>query len=323
MNNLGRIYRFFIALFAFSLLLSCSEPPQAPLRIASSPWPGYEPLFLARELGYFDEEKVSLFELPSSDITLASFRNHSSDLATLTMDETLDLLHGGTKLKIVLIMDISHGGDAVMAVPEIKELQDLKGKRISIMNIPLGMYMLNRLLTTAGLEPEDVDVFPMAESKQVQFYKQGKADAFITFDPIKTRLADEGLQVIFDSSDIPNEIFDLLVVHDDVFNERREEICSVVNQWYKALEYIKSDKEDAARIITRRLNVDVSEFDNIMSGIILPTGDDNARLLGGTTPGLLKPVKLLSEIMVAGNQLSKHVDASSAIDSNFATCHKK
>jgi len=327
MGSLEHVYRHFLRFFiiasTFSLFISCSEPPQPPLRIASSPWPGYEPLHLARELGYLDEKKVSLFELPSSDITMASFRNHSTDLATLTLDETLELLHNGTKMKILLIMDISHGGDAVMAVPEIKTLQDLKGKRISIMNIPLGLYMLNRLLSKAGLERDEVEVFPMSETKQVQFYKEGKADAIITFDPIKTRLADEGLHVLFDSSDIPNEIFDILVVHDDVFNARRDDICEVVNQWYKTLEYMKSNKLNAAKTITRRLNLDVSEFDKMMSGIILPTREDNIKFLGGNTPALFKPIKLLSEIMVEGKQLSGPVDASAAIDSDFADCHKK
>jgi len=327
MGNLDRIYivlsKTLVVLITLSIFTSCSKPTKAPLRIASSPWPGYEPLYLAQDLGYFDVETVNLFELPSSDIARESFRNHSSDLATITLDETLKLLHGGTKLKILLIMDISNGGDAVMVGPEIKELHDIKGKRISIINIPLGLYMLNRLLTKAGVDRSDVEVFQMAESKQLQFYKEGKADVVITFDPVKTRLADEGLHVLFDSSDIPNEIFDMLVVHDDVFNDRQEEICGVVSQWYKALEYIDSNKVDAAKRITRRLNMDTTQFDNMMSGIVLPTREDNIHLLSGNTPGLIKSVTLLSKIMVDGKQLSQPVDASGAIDSDFAQCHKK
>ena len=168
MGNLGRIYRDLskstLILLTISIFSSCSEPPKAPLRIASSPWPGYEPLYLARDLGFFDEKKISLFELPSADITVASFRNHSTDLATLTIDETLTLLHDGMKMKILIVLDISNGGDVVMARPEIKKLQDIKGKRISIMNIPLGLYMLNRLLTKAGVDRSEVEVFPMAET---------------------------------------------------------------------------------------------------------------------------------------------------------------
>lgn len=193
------------------VLIGCNEPPKTPIRIGSGPWPGYEPLYLARDLGYLDNNAINLFELPSSDITMESFRNHSTDVGTITLDETLELIHDGTKVRILLVMDISHGGDAVLARPEIKQISDIKGKRISVVNIPLGLYMLNRLLDKAGVERQDVTVFSMPETKQEEFYRDGKADVVITFEPVKTKLTQAGAHVIFDSSMIPNEIFDLMV----------------------------------------------------------------------------------------------------------------
>jgi NitT/TauT family transport system substrate-binding protein len=305
------------------LILGCSEPPQEPLRIASSPWPGYEPLYLARDLGYLDENKVNLFELPSADITLESFRNRSTDLATLTLDETLELIHSGTKLRILLALDISHGGDAVLARPEIKDLSDLKGKRIAIVNIPLGIYMLNRLLDKAGLERSDVSVFPMSESKQVQFYLDGKADAVITFEPVKTVLKEAGAHVIFDSSMIPNEIFDLLLVHEDVYLKRKDEICKVAKAWFKSLEYIEEHPDDAARRITRRLGVALGDYEGMMDGIKLPDQKGNYALLAGSAPGLHEPARRLGDIMLAEKQLDHIVDTRAAVDGNFAACYMK
>ena len=305
------------------LLPACSDAPQEPLRIASSPWPGYEPLYLARDLGYLNDKKVNLFELPSADITMESFRNRSTDLATLTLDETLELLHDGTKLRILLALDISHGGDAVLAKPEIRELSDLKGKRISIMNIPLGIYMLNRLLDKAGLERNDVSVFPMSESKQLQFYQDGKADAVITFEPIKTLLIESGAHVIFDSSMIPNEIFDLLLVHEDAYLQRKDEICGIAQAWFKALEYMDERPDDAAQRITKRLGMKISDYKGMMDGIKLPDQKGNYDLLAGNTPGLHEPASRLGEIMLAEQQLSRIVDTSAAIDSRFAACYMK
>lgn len=314
-----------IAALCFSLVLTACDtaPPQPALRIASSVWPGYEPLYLARDLGYFDTNKVSLFELPSADITMESFRNHSTDLATVTLDATLELIHDGTPLRIVQIMDISHGGDAVMVAPHIKSLADLKGKRISIVNIPLGLYMLNRLLDKAGLNRTDVEVFPMSDSKQVSFYEQGNVDAVITFDPIKTHLAEKGMHVLFDSSDIPNEIFDILVVHEDVYQARRQEVCDMVKQWHRALDYMQTHKQDAARRISARLGIDIKDYDAMMSGLILPSATDNQRLLGGKQPGLLGPAKILSRIMFDEQQLSRPVDVSPALDTSFPRCYAK
>lgn len=317
-------WRFIIAI-CFSLsLYACNEaPPQPSLRIASSIWPGYEPLYLARDLGYLNKNNVSLFELPSSDITMESFRNHSSDLATLTLDETLELLHDGVDMKILQVMDISNGGDAVMAAPHIKTLADLKGQRISIVNIPLGLYMLNRLLDKAGLKRTDVEVFPMSDSKQLDFYERGKVDVVITFDPIKTHLANKGMHVLFDSSDIPNEIFDLLVAHENVYQRRREEICDVVKQWHRSLDYMHSNKEDAAARISNRLNIDISDYAPMMAGLVLPDIDNNHRLLGGEQPGIIAPAQKLVQIMLNEKQLSRPVDILPALDSSFTRCYTR
>lgn len=314
----GAIIAMLIAMV--TLFSACSEAPREPLRLASSPWPGYEPLYLARDLGYLDEQRVRLLELPSSDITMESFRNRSTDLATLTLDETLELLHDGTRLRILMVLDISHGGDAVMAGPNIKELSDLKGKRISIVNIPLGLYMLNRLLDKAGLERGDVTVFPMSETKQEQFYLEGKADAVITFEPVKTRLLEAGTRVIFDSSMIPNEIFDLLLVHEDVYQQRHDDICGIAKQWFRTLDYMQTNRNDAAKRITRRLGLKPDDYDALMDGLILPDIDVNRNLLSGDKPGLIEPARRLGEIMQREKQLSRKVDATPAIDPSFASC---
>lgn len=310
-----------IAALVMFTISACSEAPKDPLRIASSPWPGYEPLYLARDLAYLDPEHIKLFELPSSDITMESFRNKSTDLATLTLDETLELIHDGTKMRILLILDISNGADAALVSPGIKDIKDIKGKRISIVNIPLGMYVLSRLLEKAGLSRDEVKVYPMPESKQFDFYRQGKADVVVTFEPVKTMLLGQGAHVIFDSRDIPNEIFDLLVVHEDVYKNRREEICQIVKQWYKSLDYIAQHPDDAANRISKRLNVKPSDFHKMLDEIKLPSRSENIQMLSGDTPGLLAPAKKLNEIMVGEKQLTRTVDASVALDNTFATCH--
>lgn len=305
-----------------SFLGACNKVPEDPLRLASSPWPGYEPFYLGRDLGYFDESLVKIFELPSADITMESFRNRSTDMATLTLDEIIELLDDGMKLRIALILDVSHGGDAVLARPDIKELSDIKGKRISIINIPLGLYMLNRLLNKAGVSREDVEVFPMAESKQVKFYKEGKADVVITFEPVKTKLREAGAHVIFDSSMIPNEIFDLLAVHEDVYLKRKEDVCKITKGWFKTLSYMTDNYDDSAKRITRRLGLSVGDYDALLDGIILPDNSENMKLLSGDRPGLVIPAEKLSEIMLYEKQISKKIGLSQAIDASFADCYK-
>lgn len=307
-------------LCALSLASCGGRESQTPLRIASSPWPGYEPIYLARDIGYLPKDQANIFELPSSDITLESFRNRSADMATLTLDETIDLLAGGAKVRILFVMDTSNGADAVMASPHIRQLSDLKEKRIAITNIPLGVYMLSRLLDAAKLERKDVQVLPSSENQHATMYRQGKADAFITFEPFKSELAGMGAHVIFDSSHIPNEVLDLMVVHEDVFQNRHQEVCHVARQWFRTLDYIKQSPDDAIRRMSKRLGVGTNEYRQMADGIKIPSRQENRTLLLGQQPLIAPAAQKLLQVMLREGQLHKSVDLSAALPAEAESC---
>ena len=315
-----KLHATVVCLLMILSLAGCAPTPTEPLRVASSPWPGYEPLYMARDLGYFDKGRVNYFELPSADITLEAFRNRSADVATLTLDEVLDLLRGGAKLRIIAVIDSSNGADAAMATPAVKSLADLKGKRVAIENIPLGVYMLSRMLEAAGIRREDVQIITLAENKHEQFYLQGKADVLVTMEPIKSQLAALGAHPIFDSSRIPNEILYLLVVHEDVFQNRRGEVCQFARQWFRALDYMHAQPEDAHARMGKRLGKTGPEFRAMLDGLVLPSLADNLRLLGGPAPEILVPARRLNEVMVREKQLPGSIDIAPSLDPAIQSC---
>lgn len=309
-----------LLLIVFVCLPGCSQSPSEPLRIASSPWPGYEPLYLSRDLGYLSEASFRIIELPSSNVTLEAFTNGSADIATLTLDETVTLLAQGRNVRILLVMDVSNGADAVMAKPSIRSLAGLKGKRLGMENIPLGVYVLSRVLQLSGLTAADIEVVPLPEDKHVKAYQQDKIDAVITMEPYKTRLAQAGAQVLFDSSRIPDEIFDLIVVREDIYKTRRAELCQLARQWFRTLDYVQANPEDATRRMSKRMGVDMATFREAMDGLKVPSRLENRRLLGGKASALLIPARRLTEIMQRAHMITVPVDVSVAIDPGFEAC---
>lgn len=313
--------------WAVILLLTVSlvgcKPDAEPLRIVSSPWPGYEPLYMTRDLGYLNEKQVVLNELPSSNITYEAFSNGSADIATLTLDETLTLIAQGKKVRVLAVLDVSNGADAVMIKPYIKSMADLKGKRIAIINIPLGMFMLSRTLEVAGLGTKDVSVVLLPEDKHEKAYLQNKIDVAITFEPYKTKLANLGAHVIFDSSKIPNEIFDLLVVSEETYQSRRTDLCHVTQQWFRTLEYMKQNSIDAQQRMSKRLGMDVASYQGMMDGLIVPDGSENIRLLSGANPAILQPAIKLKNTMLDAKLLSTDVNIKEALATDFlSSCLK-
>jgi len=303
-----------------AVFLAGCQPPHEPLRIVSSPWPGYEPLYMARDLGYLKETSVRISELPSANITMEAFSNGSADISTLTLDETLTLLAKGQKLRILLVMDISNGADAVVAKPGIRSLAELKGKRLGMENIPLGAYILSRVLDISGLKATDIDVIPMPEDKHEKAYLQDNIDAAITMEPYKSRLTKAGAHVLLDSSQMPNEIFDLVVVREDVYQTRRDDLCQLARQWFRTLDYVQANQQDAYTRMGKRLGMDAEAFRTAMAGLKVPYRQENQLLLGGNTPTLLAPAGRLTDIMQRSHMLSGPVDIAASIDPGFASC---
>jgi NitT/TauT family transport system substrate-binding protein len=306
-----------LLILSLAASLSGCELPPAPLRIVSSAWPGYEPLYLARDLGYLNEKQFILNELPSSNITLESFTNGSADIATLTLDETLTLLAQGKKVRILAVLDVSNGADAVMAKPRVKTLADLKGKRIAVINIPLGVFMLSRTLDAAGLKAKDVSVVLMPEDKHEKAYLQNDIDAAVTFEPFKTRLAQAGAHMLFDSSKIPNEIFDLLVVSEEIYQSRREELCHLTQQWFQTLDYVQANSREAQRRMSKRLGMDPALYQGMIDGLVVPGSHENIRLLAGSNPAIMQPAKNLSKAMLEAKLIPFAVDPQAALAPDF------
>lgn len=306
-----------------AFVIGCTSQTVPALKIVSSPWPGFEPIYLGRDLDFFDRTKFKITEMPSLSVAWESFANGSADVATVTLDEALRLAAGEHKLKILLVMDTSFGGDAVVTMPNIKTISNLRGRRIATTNIPLGIHMLNRFLEVGGLKISDVEVIYVSEDRHEKLYSEGKVDAFITFDPFKSRLEKKGAKVLFDSRRIPEEIFDILVVSQEVYEKRRDDLCELSENWYKALQYVEDNKSTAAEKMGKRLGVTGKEFLAMADGVKFSNRENNRRLLAGENPQILVPVQRLKSIMLKEKLINRDFDFDQLIDKSFQDCNVK
>ena len=259
-------------------LAACSEPPVAPMRIGTNVWPGYEPLYLARELGYLGNE-IHLVEHMSASQSIRDFRNGVLDAAALTLDETLLLAQHNNDMRIALVMDVSNGADAIIAHPPIAAIEDLKGKRVGVENAALGAFLLSRALDLADLTISDIQIVSRRVHEHQEAYIKKQVDAVVTFEPTRTQLLQAGGRVIFDSSQIPNEIVDVLVVRTTYWDAHPERIERLLGNWFRALAYMAGEPEAAAVILAKRLKVPAGEIANIYTGLRLPDPAENRQLL--------------------------------------------
>ena len=308
----SRVRQFCLLAPVLFAITSCTQKPTDPLRVATNTWPGYQPLYLAQDLGYL--KGVDLHEMPSSSPVIRAFRNRSVDIAALTLDEVLPLVQDGVHAHVILVTDFSHGGDVLLAGPSVATLQDLKGKRIGVENTALGAYMLTRALQHAGLAVNDIRIVPRTVDLHAGAFLSGDVDAVVTFEPVSTRLLKEGARILFDSSMIPGEILDVLVAHDDVLQRRPRAVDDLLEAWYRALDDMSQDPKEAFGKMARHMDaVNARDIENSMKGLTIPRRRENRQLLEGTEPQIIPVAERLMQVMLANGLLKRPVDLPSLL----------
>ena len=169
-------------ILGLSCLLTACQPAQ-PLRVASHVWVGYEPMFLARSLGWLDPSKVSLHETASATESMAALAQGRVEAAALTLDEVLRLRDDGLDLAVVLIFNISAGADALIARPSLRTLADLRGARVGFEHGAVGELVILEALRQAGLTLEEIVAVNLPADQYVEAYDAGRVDALAAYEP--------------------------------------------------------------------------------------------------------------------------------------------
>jgi len=305
-----------IALLLAFHLGGCAPPPQ-PLRVGVTVWPGYEPLFLAQSLGYYEGHPIQLITFPSASEVTRAYRNRAIDVAALTADEVLQISETLADQRIILVCDTSNGADAVLAKPQFQTMQDLRGKRVGFEDNALGAYMLARALAKSGMTAEDVIAIPVVLEEHEHAYASGLVDAVVTFEPRRARLLTAGAHIVFDSSQIPGEIVDVLLAPPELVEADDARLAALINGWFRALDYLEQQPQDAAQRIAPREQITPDDFLASLQFIELPDRAENLRLLGDSEDNLSATLLRLQEAMIANKLLSNADEIKLVLDDRF------
>jgi NitT/TauT family transport system substrate-binding protein len=308
--------RSFLQVVAAALVpTGCNLNPEPPLRVGANIWPGYECLFIARSLGFFQEAPIKLVEYPSTPEVIRAFKNRAIEVAAMTTDEFLRLAAEQEDLKAILVTDISKGADAVIGRADDAAVTDLRGKKVGVEINALGVYLLTRALACAGLRREDVEIVPVESDQHLAAFQQGRIDAVVSFEPYRSRLLKIGGKVLFDSGNISGEIQDVLITRETVLETRSGAIRTVLEGWFKARERLLNEPEETARLVTARENVTAPEFLRFLELMELPSLDKNKQMLARN--GTVEHLSAMHSKMIQSGLIRGPLEVKNLVDGGF------
>lgn len=297
------------------ILCACSEEPI--LHIGSNRWPGYEPVYLARDLAAFNRNEINLVELPSTTDVMQFLRNGYLEGGMLTLDEAITLIADAVPLRIVLVMDISHGADTLLVQPGIKGFDDLKGKRVGVELSALGALMLESVLEVAGLDKQQIQVVPLTADQQEDAFRNGKVDAVITFEPIRSHLLAHDAVEIFNSSQIPGRIIDVLAVREEVTQSHPGQLKKLLAGYFAARHFTSREPTAAVAKMSLRQGVDAATLQTAFTGLVFPDIQENHAWLGMGGTKLIDTATKLTILMAQHKLIAQIPDLSGLADDRF------
>lgn len=162
--------------------------------------------------------------------------------AMTNMDALTIPAAGGVDSTALIAGDFSNGNDGIV-VKKGEGVAGLKGQKINLVELSVSHYLLARALEKNGLTEKDVTLVNTSDADIVgAFTGSEEVSAVVTWNPQLSEVAAApGAVKIFDSSQIPGEIIDLMVVNTQTLADNPAFGKALTGAWYEVMDKMKKD----------------------------------------------------------------------------------
>ncbi|WHY90350.1 ABC transporter substrate-binding protein [Neobacillus cucumis] len=241
------------------------------INLGVATWVGYSPLYIAQEKGFFKKNgvNVNLMKMESNtDRRTALAANRLQGFAS-TVDTHVVTAASNVPVVQVVALDDSHGGDGIVANKEIKSLKDLKGKRVAVQTDGgASFFWFLYLLKQEGIDFKDIDAQNMTAGDAGAAFVANKVDAAVTWEPWLTKAKHTNFgSVLMTSAASPGVNTSTIAMRKDFTKENPKAVKALVKSWFEAVEYYKTNKEDALKIMAKAMGQSPTELEESLQGV--------------------------------------------------------
>lgn len=151
----------------------------------------------------------------------------------------------------LIVGDFSDGNDGVV-LKGADQLANIAGQRVNLVELSVSHYLLARALESVGLTERDITVVNTSDADLVAAFTTPNVTAVTTWNPLLGEIRGmPSANVVFDSSQIPGEIIDLMVVKTDVLAEYPELGMALTGAWYEIMSKMRGEDAQAVAVRTQ------------------------------------------------------------------------
>lgn len=227
---------------------------------------------------------------------------------------------GGVDSTALIVGDFSNGNDGVVLKGKGKSLKDIKGQNVNLVELSVSHYLLARGLETVGLKERDIKVVNTSDADMVAAFHTADVTATTTWNPLLSEItAMPSTSMVFDSSKIPGEIIDLMVVNSKTLADNPKLGKALTGAWYEIM--AQMSKADNAGVAARTAmakasGTDLKGFDSqLASTQMFYNAADAVKFTA--SPALMQTMKQVSSFSFEHGLLGESASGPAAVGMAF------
>lgn len=230
------------------------------------PWPYADQAGIVKKWADKYHVKIKIVQVNDYVESLNQFSAGKVDAVTSTnMDALTVPAAGGRDSTVLMVGDYSNGNDGIV-LKGSNNLADIKGRKVNLVENSVSHYLLARGLESIGLKLPDVKTVNTSDADIVAAFAAPDTTALVTWNPQLMEVKKQtGAHEVFDSSKIPGEILDTLIVDTATLKANPNLGKALTGIWYETLALMTRDDDQgrAARTAMAKLSgTDLEGFED-------------------------------------------------------------
>ena len=266
------ILRFFsFLLLSFSLLIvpfSANAEQKDKFSIAWTIYAGWMPWDYAANAGivkkWADKYGIEIDVVQINDYveSINQYTAGQFDGCTMTNMDALTIpAAGGIDSTALILGDFSNGNDGIVLKGNDKSLKDIEGQNVNLVELSVSHYLLARALDTIGLSERDVRVVNTSDADLVGVFNADDVTSTVTWNPLLSEVVSmPNTSKVFDSSQIPGEIIDVLLVNTQTLNDNPAFGKALTGAWYEIMTRMAAEDTDALSFMAKASGTDLEGY---------------------------------------------------------------
>lgn len=259
-----------ISLISIIFLTSCVNDKKDKLRVVTSNWIGYTPLFYAREKGLLDKLNIQLLSVVSLSESLHTYKSKHADIFLGTQYEYEEAFKRDNQVVPIMLLNKSDGGDVVMSNLTLEEIKK-EDKQIDVFLelSSVNSSVFDDFITKHNIKNKNFNYVNKDQSFIAQQKEFKNPTIVISYNPYNITLEKNGLKTLETTKDnIEILIVDAMFTTNDILIKYKDELKELKKIIDIAIDDLEKDEKAYYDLIKDYLyDTSFEEFQQSLSNI--------------------------------------------------------